>query len=128
MSKISNIYHASNSIDDSTQIIRLIETKWSNANQSNTIVTASNSISSNAKFNLFDKNMRNFISSNRLIKIDLKAYIDVRMKTYWKYSVYDHDLYNVLRFIYGATNSCLWGISILKGPIDIFRKQRDCDS
>ena len=82
MSEIFDIYHASNSIDDSTQIIRSIETKRSNANQSNTTATASDLISSNAKFNLFDKNMRNFISSNRLIKIDLKTYIDVRMKTY----------------------------------------------
>ena len=82
MSEIFDIYHASNSIDDSTQIIRSIETKRSNANQSNTTVIASNLISSNAKFNLFDKNMRNFISSNRLIEIDLKTYIDVFMKTY----------------------------------------------
>ena len=82
MSKISDIYHASNLIDDSTQIIRSIETKRLNANQSNTIAIALNSISSDAEFNLFDKNMRNFISSNRLIEIDLKTYIDVRMKTY----------------------------------------------
>ena len=82
MSKISDIYHASNSIDDSTQITRSIKTERSNANQLNTITIASNSISSNAEFNLFDKNMRNFISSNRLIEIDLKTYIDVRMKTY----------------------------------------------
>ena len=82
MSEISDIYHASSSIDDSTQITRSIETKRSNANQSNTTATASNSISSNAEFNLFDKNMRNFISSNRLIEIDLKTYIDVRIKTY----------------------------------------------
>ena len=82
MSEISDIYHASSSIDDSTQITRSIETKRSNADQSNTIVTASNSASSDAEFNLFDKNMRNFISSNRLIEIDLRAYIDVRMKTY----------------------------------------------
>ena len=82
MSEISDIYHASNLIDDSTQIICSIKTKRLNANQSNTIVTASNSISSNAKFNLFDKNMRNFISSNRLIEINLKTYIDVRIKTY----------------------------------------------
>ena len=82
MSEIFDIYHASNSIDDLTQIIRSIETKRSNANQSTTTVTASNLISSNAEFNLFDKNKRNFISSNRLIEIDLNTYIDVCMKTY----------------------------------------------
>ena len=82
MSEIFDTYHVSNLIDDSTQITRSIETKRSNANQSNTIVIASDSASSNAEFNLFDKNMRNFISSNRLIEIDLKAYIDVRIKTY----------------------------------------------
>ena len=82
MSEISDIYHASNSIDDLTQITRSIETKRLNADQSNTTATASNSISSNAEFNLFDKNMQNFISSNRLIEIDLKTYINVRMKTY----------------------------------------------
>ena len=108
MSKIFDIYHASNSIDDSTQIIRSIETKRSNANQSNTTATASNSISSNAEFNLFDKNMRNFISSNWLIEINLKAYIDVRMKTYWKYSVYDHDLYNVMRDDFENFNIEIW--------------------
>ena len=82
MSEIFDIYHASNSIDDLTQITRSIKTKRSNANQSNTTVTASDSVSSNAEFNLFDKNMRNFISSNRLIEIDLRAYIDVHIKTY----------------------------------------------
>lgn len=41
--------------------------------------------------------MRIFISSKRLIKIDLKSYIDVRFKLYWKYNVYDHDLYIVIR-------------------------------
>ena len=108
MSEIFNIYYASNSIDDSTQIIRSIETERSNADQSNTTAIASNSISSNAEFNLFDKNMRNFISSNRLIKIDLKTYIDVRMKTYWKYSVYDHDLYNVMRDDFENFNIEIW--------------------
>ena len=82
MSEISDIYHALNSIDNSMQIIHSIETKRLNANQSNTTVTASNSVSSNAEFNLFDKNMRNFISLNRLIEIDLKAYINVCIKTY----------------------------------------------
>ena len=57
MSEIFDIYHASNSINDLTQIIRSIETKQLNANQSNMTVTASNSTSSNAEFNLFDKNM-----------------------------------------------------------------------
>ena len=64
MSKIFDIYHASSLIDNSTQITRSIETKRSNADQSNTTATASDSILSNAEFNLFDKNMRNFISSN----------------------------------------------------------------
>ena len=108
MSEISNIYHASNSIDDSAQITRSIKTERSNADQSNTTVTASNSTSSDAEFNLFDKNMRNFISSNRLIKIDLKTYIDVCMKTYWKYSVYDHDLYNVMRDDFENFNIEIW--------------------
>ena len=53
-------------------------------------------------------NMRNFISSNRLIEIDLKAYINVRMKTYWKYSVYDHDLYNVMRDDFENFNIEIW--------------------
>ena len=57
MSEISDIYHASNSIDDSTQITRSIETERSNADQSNTTAIASNSISSNAEFNLFDRNI-----------------------------------------------------------------------
>ena len=108
MSEVSDIYHALNSIDDSTQIICSIETKRSNIDQLNTIITASNLTSSNAEFNLFDKNMRIFISSNRLIEIDLKAYIDVRMKTYWKYSVYDHDLYNVMRDDFENFNIEIW--------------------
>ena len=108
MSEIFDTYHASSSIDDSTQITRSIETERSNANQSNTTATASDSVSSNAKFNLFDKNMRNFISSNRLIEIDLRAYIDVRMKTYWKYSVYDHDLYSVMRDDFENFNIEIW--------------------
>ena len=82
MSKISDIYHVSSLIDVLTQIIRSIKTKRSNTNQLNTIVIALNSILSDVEFNLFDKNMRNFISFNRLIKIDLKIYIDVCMKTY----------------------------------------------
>ena len=108
MSEIFNIYHASNLIDDLTQIIRSIEIKRSNLNQSNTIITTSDLISSKTKFNLFDKNMRNFISSNWLIEIDLKIYINVRIKIYWKYSVYDHDLYIVMRDDFENFNIEIW--------------------
>ena len=60
MSKIFDIYYASNSIDVLTQIIRSIKTKQSNVNQSNTTAIASNLFLSNAKFNLFNKKHAKF--------------------------------------------------------------------
>ena len=97
MSEISDIYHALNSIDVSTSITHLFKTKQSNANQSNAIAITSNFFSSNAKFNLFNKNMRNFISSKRFSEIDLKTNIEICFQSYWKHNVYNHDLYFVMR-------------------------------
>ena len=52
MSEISDIYHASSSIDVSTSITRLFEAERSDANQSNTIAITSNASTSNAEFKL----------------------------------------------------------------------------
>ena len=96
MSEILKIYHQLNlidvlasHIDVSTSNIRSLETEHSDANQSNAII-------SNAEFHLFDKNMRNFIFTKQLIEIDLKIYINFCFKTYYQYSVYNHDLYIVM--------------------------------
>ena len=70
MSKIFDIYYASNLIDVSTSIIRLFETERSNTNQSNTITITSNASTSNVKFELLKTQIRKFFIKNKIIEID----------------------------------------------------------
>ena len=72
MSKIFDIYYASNSIDVSTSIIRLFETKRLNANQLNIIAITSNASTLNAEFELSKTQMRKFFIKNEIIEIDFK--------------------------------------------------------
>ena len=96
MSEIFETYHASNSIDVLASITRPFKTKQLNANQLNSTVIALNTSASNAEFYLFDKNMQNLIFLKRLIKIDLRTYINVYFKTYYRNSIDDHNLYTVM--------------------------------
>ena len=92
MSKIFDIYHASNSIDVSTSIIRLFETERSNANQSNTIAITSNASTSNAEFELSKTQMRKFFIKNEIIEIDFKRYIKNHFRIYFDKRIYDYNL------------------------------------
>ena len=76
MSEIFKIYHASNSIDVLTSIIRLFKIEQSNADQLNTINVTLNAFAFDAKFDIMNTIMQNFILKNLTIKIKLQAYIN----------------------------------------------------
>ena len=92
MSEIFDIYHASNLIDVSTSIIRLLEAERSNANQSNTTAITSNASTSNAEFELSKTQMRKFFIKNEIIKIDFKRYIENHFRIYFNKQIYDYNL------------------------------------
>ena len=89
MSEIFNIYHASNSIDVSTSIIRLFKTERSNTNQSNTTAIISNALTSNAEFKLSKTQMRKFFIKNEIIEIDFKQYIKNHFRIHFDKRIYN---------------------------------------
>ena len=91
MSKILDIYHASNSIDDSTQIIRLIETKKLNINQSNIIAITSNLFAFDTKFDISNTIIRKFISKNQTIEINFQTYINNYFRLYYEKYIKNRD-------------------------------------
>ena len=92
MSKIFDIYHASNLIDVSNSIIRLFKAERSNTNQSNTIAITSNASTSNVEFELSKMQMRKFFIKNEIIKIDFKRYIENYFRIYFNKQIYDYNL------------------------------------
>ena len=91
MSEISDIYHASSSIDVSTSIVRLFDAEQSNANQSNTIAITSNASVFNAEFGISNTIMQNFISKNRAIEIELQTYINNHFRIYYNRHIQNRD-------------------------------------
>ena len=92
MSEIFDIYHASSSIDVSTLIIRLLEAKRLNANQSNITAITSNASTLNAEFELSKTQMRKFFVKNEIIEIDFKRYIENHFRIYFDKRIYDYNL------------------------------------
>ena len=92
MSKIFNIYHASNSINISTSIIRLFKAERSDTNQSNTIAITSNALTSNAEFKLLKTQIRKFFAKNEIIKINFEWYIKNHFWIYFDKRIYDYNL------------------------------------
>ena len=92
MSKIFDIYYASNSINVSTSIIRLFEAKRLNTNQSNIIAITSNASTSNAEFELSKTQIQKFFVKNEIIEIDFKRYIKNHFRIYFDKRIYDYNL------------------------------------
>ena len=92
MSEIFEIYHASNLINSLTQIISSIDTKQSNADQSNAIAITPNAFELHAGFNLSKTQMREFFAKNDAIEINFKQYIENYFRVYFDRRVCDRNL------------------------------------